>query len=180
MNQNEQPQSITPETKVGALLTQFPALEPVLIQLAPAFEKLRNPVLRKTVAKIATLRQVAQIGKIPLATLINTLRTTVGQTAFSGNETGLQSPTPAAPPAWFNPGKVVHSLDVRLSIACGEQPVTEVLRLLNTLPSGQMLELITPFQPAPLIEIAQTKGYQVWCQEIGTEIHKTYFHSNLI
>ena len=45
---------ITPKTKVGELLDAYPELEPVLMGLAPAFNKLKNPVLRKTIGKVAT------------------------------------------------------------------------------------------------------------------------------
>ena len=45
---------ISPKTKVGELLDVYPELEPVLMSMSPAFEKLRNPVLRKTVARVAT------------------------------------------------------------------------------------------------------------------------------
>jgi len=69
---------ITPETKIGVLLDNYPQLENVLLAMAPAFKKLKNPILRKTIAKIATLRQVAQIGEVSLSDLINTLRKEVG------------------------------------------------------------------------------------------------------
>ncbi|MHC4830644.1 MAG: DUF1858 domain-containing protein [Planctomycetota bacterium] len=42
---------ITPETKVAQLLQHYPELEETLIAMAPAFKKLRNPVLRRSVAK---------------------------------------------------------------------------------------------------------------------------------
>ncbi|MFH1755446.1 MAG: DUF1858 domain-containing protein, partial [Candidatus Latescibacterota bacterium] len=54
--------SITPDMKVSALLEAYPELEDVLIGIAPAFKKLRNPVLRRTVAKLTSLRQAAQVG----------------------------------------------------------------------------------------------------------------------
>ena len=69
---------ITPETKVAKLLEAYPDLEEVLIGLAPAFGKLRNPVLRKSVAKVATLRQAAKVGGISLAEMINALREKAG------------------------------------------------------------------------------------------------------
>ena len=50
--------TISPKTKVGELLDAYPELEPVLMAMSPAFEKLKNPVLRKTVARVATLQQV--------------------------------------------------------------------------------------------------------------------------
>jgi hypothetical protein len=45
---------ITPQTKVGELLDAYPELESILFELSPAFAKLKNPILRKTVARIAT------------------------------------------------------------------------------------------------------------------------------
>ena len=53
---------ISPKTKVLQLLEAYPALEDLLIDYVPAFRKLKNPVLRNTVAKIATLQQAAAIG----------------------------------------------------------------------------------------------------------------------
>src|SRR5260370_3061337 len=70
--------SINPETTVGALLSAYPALESVLIDIAPAFAKLRNPVVRRTVAKIATLEQVATIGGVDLQGMILKLRAAAG------------------------------------------------------------------------------------------------------
>ena len=60
-NNNNAAFNITPETKVGALLDNYPDIEELLISLSPSFKKLRSPVLRKTVAKVANLRQVAQV-----------------------------------------------------------------------------------------------------------------------
>jgi hypothetical protein len=65
---------ITPKTKVLQLIEAYPQLEDVLIAYVPAFKKLKNPVLRKTVAKIATLQQAASIGNVQVSDLINHLR----------------------------------------------------------------------------------------------------------
>jgi hypothetical protein len=37
---------ITPDIKIGALIDAYPELEDVLIEIAPAFKKLRRCVLR--------------------------------------------------------------------------------------------------------------------------------------
>src|SRR5262249_41576159 len=66
--------AIDPDTTVGALLDAYPEAEAVLIDLAPAFAKLRNPVVRRTVAKVATLEHAAKIGGVSLRTLIGKLR----------------------------------------------------------------------------------------------------------
>ena len=65
---------ITPKTKVLELIETYPELEDVLIQYAPAFKNLKNPVLRRTVAKIATLQQAASIGGVKTEELINRLQ----------------------------------------------------------------------------------------------------------
>jgi len=42
---------ITPQIKVAELLETYPQLEEVLIDLSPTFKKLKNPVLRRTIAR---------------------------------------------------------------------------------------------------------------------------------
>lgn len=46
---------ITPSVTVHTLLLEYPELEDVLIGIASPFKKLKNPILRKSVAKIATI-----------------------------------------------------------------------------------------------------------------------------
>jgi len=176
-------ESITPETKIGALLDHYPELEEILIEMAPAFKKLRNPILRKTIAKVATLRQVAQIGNVSLGIIINKLRATVGKKEDFriGEESGLpfengdHFPQDGAPPNWFDPLKIVKSLDARPIIESGQQPINQVMEELKELKTGEIYELITPFVPAPLIEMIEKKNFQVWSQQVEPEVVRTYF-----
>lgn len=69
---------ITIQTKVGEILEYYPELEEVLLNMSPAFAKLKNPILRKTVAKVASLKQVAEVGNLDLSVLITTLRNAAG------------------------------------------------------------------------------------------------------
>ena len=62
---------ITPETRVNDLLSNYPELESTLMRIAPVFKKLKNPILRKTIAKVTTLRHAAKIGNVSLADMIN-------------------------------------------------------------------------------------------------------------
>ena len=55
---------IDESTKVAALLDSYPELEDVLIGIAPPFKKLRNPILRRSVAKVASLRQAAAVARM--------------------------------------------------------------------------------------------------------------------
>lgn len=82
---------ITPDTKVGELLTHYPELEESLLQFSPAFAALKNPVLRRTVAQVTSLRQAAKVGNANIVEMVDTLRQAVGQQALgegSLNESG--------------------------------------------------------------------------------------------
>ncbi len=58
------------KTSLYALLKEYPFLLDFLVRLSPEFKKLKNPVLRTTIARLATLQQVAEEGKIPLPELM--------------------------------------------------------------------------------------------------------------
>lgn len=165
--------NITPETKVGKLLEDFPELEDTLIRMSPSFKKLRNPVLRKTVGKVATLRQVAKVGNIPLADLINALRREVGLSEVNmidGDAAGNIDESPE----WSDAARIVKRFDARSMIEAGQQPMGTVLKQIKELKEGEIYELTTPFVPAPLIDMVKEKGYAVWTKKGEEERVLTY------
>ncbi len=164
---------ITPKTRVGELLDAYPELEPVLMDLAPAFKKLQNPVLRRTVGKVATLQQAAAIGNVSLSEIINTLRLEVGQALF--DETGIQAEINEVEPGWFNEEKVKIRFDATPLINAGQNPMQEVLENLEKTSLEDIFLLITPFLPAPIIELINKKGYAHYCLNIDDEVFHTYF-----
>jgi hypothetical protein len=66
-------------------------------------------------------------------------------------------------------------LDARPLIDAGEQPIGKVLRDLEELDDRNIYELITPFEPAPLIDKAKEKGMAVWLRASSTSEYHTYF-----
>ena len=165
---------IIPATNVGRLLESYPELETVLIQLSPAFKKLQNPVLRKTVAKIATLSQAAKIGKIPVEELVNKLRQEVGLDPISVEIS--EEVMSKEPPGWFKSAKIAKSLDSRPLLDAGEFPLTRVLAELKSVETGACYELIAPFLPSPLIDKVMQKGFLCWAkEEPAHEMFRVYF-----
>ncbi len=164
---------ITPETKLGKLLNRYPELEDELLNMSPAFAKLRNPVLRKTVAKVASLKQIAEVGNISLIDLINRLRQKVGiqQMCPEGSDSEKIN---SAKPDWLDINKVVKILDARPIIESGEHPMEQVLKELATLQDGQVYQLNTPFVPTPLLDVLKNKGYFVWTEQISAGLVKNY------
>ncbi len=174
MNTTKSGFQITPDTKIGALLDQFPQLEETLLRMAPEFKKLRNPILRKTIAKIASLRQVAALGKVSLPEMINTLRAEAGiQDQFTSIDSDMILAKDK--PVWFSDSKIVSRLDIRPLLESGQEPIQRVLRECKKLKKGEIFEVISPFLPAPLIEQAEKQGYTVWSKEESSDVYKTYF-----
>lgn len=160
---------ITPKTKVGALLEAYPELEETLISIAPAFKKLKNPVLRRTVAKVATLQQAAMTGDVPVQDIIRRLREAVGQEVddaiAEGDWTG---DIPPAPPPSVEQGDVLETLDAGPLIDRGENPLTEVMARVKAMQeAGDVLVVHAPFYPAPLIDTLRGIGLELWAREDG-------------
>jgi hypothetical protein len=165
-------EAITPDSKIGALLELYPQLEERLMQMSPAYGYLRNPILRRTVAKVATLRQVAKVGNVPLATLINTLRQSVGIEAKWSSPDVSGSIEQA--PEWMRDASVAKTFDARPVIAGGGHPLEQVLGELHELHSGEIFLLITPFLPAPLLDVIKRKGHEVWTKANGEGLYENY------
>lgn len=168
--------TITPDTKVGELLAHYPQLEEVLVGISPAYQALRNPILRRTVAKVATLRQVAKVGAVPLGELINRLRSAVGvEPLVDGPE---ESSAHVARPSWAVASAVVRTFDARPLIESGGHPLPQVMADLAQLEVGQVYELLTPFEPAPLIDVARGKGFAAYSSHAGPGLVRTYFSAS--
>ncbi|GAB1402932.1 MAG: DUF1858 domain-containing protein [Lentimicrobiaceae bacterium] len=159
---------ITPKTKVLQMIEAYPQLEETLISYVPAFKKLKNPLLRKTVAKIATLQQAAAIGNVPVEELINKFRNEIGQDLMNQQENASYN---QQKPQWFNESLIAGELDARPMLAAGEHPVNQVIADLNQLPKGKIYKLTAPFLPAPLIDKASSLNFDHWISKnAGNEV----------
>jgi len=165
--------TITPVMKVATLLREFPELEELLYKIAPAFARLRNPMLRKTVAKATSLRQAAKVANVDLSTLINRLREAAGQTAVAEEASDQASDT--AVPGWVDTDRVKQTFDARPQIERGEQPAARVMADLKKLAGREIYELVTPFAPAPLIDLAAKQGFEAWSTESEDGVVRTFF-----
>ena len=139
---------ITPETKVGALLDAYPELEETLISLAPEFAKLRNPILRRTVAKVATLEQAARVGGLSVRELVSKLRKAAGQPAL---DRIVEQAADHAAPDWLDEQRVEFTLDADSLLASGDHPLGKVRQCLAALQPGGIVCLASSFRPEPLI-----------------------------
>ena len=163
---------IQPTTKVAALLEHYPELEDVLIGMAPPFRKLKNPLLRRSVGKVASLKQAAAVGRLPVLDMVNRLRVAVGQAPLDPEPTPEQDPYFQSRPPWFDASRIVDSIDEG-DVDPDVMPLKPLVRRAVALEQGEILELVTTYLPAPGIDIMRKRGFLVWaCDEQGAV--KTY------
>ena len=161
-------------TKVAALLEAYPELESVLIGIAPPFKKLRNPVLRRSVAKVASLRQAAAVARLPASELVNRLREAVGQPPVTVRSEDASASYLGECPDWYDPDLVVDVLDESALPEDGPMPLVPLLKRANRLGEGEILEFRTNFLPAPGIDAMSRKGFAVWTNELSPNEFRTY------
>ncbi|MDF1594304.1 MAG: DUF438 domain-containing protein [Desulfobacterales bacterium] len=90
---------LTEKTKIDDLLNQYPFLLDFLITQSPMFENLKNPVMRKTVGKIATLSRIATHSGIDLKILMSSIAAEIEkQTGKAVAVSGPGSAVSDAPP----------------------------------------------------------------------------------
>jgi len=166
---SEPPLSILPETKLGAIIAAYPELENLLIELLPSFAAIQTPLLRKTVARTLTLEQAAASSGGSLPDIVRKLRQAAGL-AEEAPDTSL-----AGAPPWVKSGNTAKSIDARPMLAQGVHPKDIVVRVLGELGAGEVLLLIAPFVPGPLIEIGRAMGFQTWTRQKSSGHVETYF-----
>ncbi len=164
---------ITPSITVHKLLGEYPELEDKLIALAPPFQKLRNPALRRSVAKIATLKNIASVANIPLNELIDTINQEIGNS--SSGEVYKDEVYFTPQPAWFSADKVTTSVVEGKDGDKDKMTVVTLLREAKKLKDGEILEFVTTFLPAPGIDSMKSKGYLVWVSKSDNNTIRSCF-----
>ncbi len=160
--------AITPETKVGDLLDAYPEAEEALIAIAPKFKALKNPVLRRTVAKVATLEQAARVADMSVNTLVRSLREALGQDVGDIEDGAAEGVGGGDAPSWITDG-AKREFDADALLAKGETPVGKVTESLAGLAVGEAILIRSTFQVAPLIDAMRGKGHEVFTRKVGDD-----------
>ena len=166
------PQEITLETKIADLLNDYEGMKEILIGINPKFKKLNNPVLRRTLGRVASVRQAAIVGNMNPKDLVDQLRKAVGQPPIC-QDCEIQTDAcfiPSPPderPEWIDQ-EPQATLDANTLLDADKNPLAEVRKALRSLQPGQLLTLTADFQPEPLIEEFAKEGYATYTYEDET------------
>jgi DUF438 domain-containing protein len=85
---------IDSRTKIDDLLKKYPFLLDFLAGLSPRFAKLRSPIMRKTIGRVANLNQIAGFGDLPLPELLHKIQAEIKRAAKEDVEVDVGGVSP--------------------------------------------------------------------------------------
>ena len=158
---------ITLETKIADLLNSRPDMKDILISINPKFKKLNNPVLRRTLARLASVKQAAVVGGMDAVDLLNQLRAAVGdEPVEAGSDDVSASDKKKGAPKWVGK-KAKMNFDGNAMLDREENPLAEITKAMHQLEKGDVVTLTVDFKPEPLIDEFKKRGYKVYTAKSG-------------
>lgn len=171
-------QTISPDTRIAALLKAEPRALDAIVSLSPAFEKLRNPVLRKVMASVTTIGMAAKIGGCEVTDFYRAL----APLGFRPESNPPEAPAATKVADSFSPDSIssekIETLDVRPVIGAGEDPLQLILSHTRQLPAGHVLKVINSFEPVPLLKLLQKQGFDTRSEKAGEELYYAWFRKS--
>ena len=170
---------IDENTRISKLIEEKLEVIEAIVSISKLFEKLRIPILRKTLASRVTIKQAAKIGGVsvndfyerlaPLGFIYNGKpeQGNVSEDKFSGCVSYQK--------LLFD--KAID-LDVRSILKANKDPFNDIMNALATLPDNCALNIINTFEPIPLINILSKKGYAHETIIVDKMLVHTYFKKN--
>jgi len=149
---------INQHTKISILIKENPDVIDAIVSINKHFEKLRNPILRKILASRVTIADAAKIGNTNIQAFYDKL-SPLG--FFCEMDTANDVKEKDLIPEFYKvlTKKKTQELDVREDLARCKDPFNKIMDVLAQMPDEYTLKLINTFEPTPLINLLQKKGY---------------------
>ena len=158
---------ITENDTIFDIVTSYPEIKERLLSISPKFQRLNNPVIFNTVAKITTVKKASIVAGIYLNELLYQLNEAIGlgkefleykkKEIFSKKEAFLKPDShKEAKPEWFEKVQSFEVVDVREF----EEPFFEIVKVAEKKKVGEGFCIIQNFKPLPLISYLETLGFE--------------------
>lgn len=179
---------VSADQTVAAVLKKHPELLDVFTAQSKAFDRLKNPLMRKTFARMANVGQAASMAGMPVEDLLRALNSALGVSAAdidaalavtpaaAGTGGGEPGGTSEGAPDWVAGAPVVAELDARDMQRRGEDPFFTIMDAARSVDVGQSLTLRNTFKPTPLLGVLGKKGFASWAEQLGPEDWLITFH----
>lgn len=164
--------------RVAAVLARDERLIDVFVAASPAFEKLRNSAMRKTMAKLVTVEQAARIAGLDAGDLVARLNAALaGTDAVTAAPVASPAALPAIPAALtsLQPDRIVDC-DVRDDLRAGIEPFRRILDAARALPTGSALRVRAIFEPAPLYAVLARQGLAHATERLAADDWRVWFY----
>ncbi len=166
---------ITADTKISKILNANPKAIDIITAINPKFEKLNNPILRRSLATRVSVKDAAKIGKIPVNDFLKSLEENGFEVEYYQGEE-KQEPKNILPPDFSN--REIVTLDVRPIIAEGKDPFAYINKAAKQIKPEQILLIINDFEPIPLVDFLIGKNFIHWMKQDDEGNYLTYFKLN--
>lgn len=173
--------------RVSSIIGRDETLIDVFVAVSPAFERLRNPLMRRVMAKLVTVEQAARMGGVDADELVERLNDHAGHIVARGNEekvTKQAESTPHAgtrPPALRAvPDEAVVMLDVRDELRAGREPFSIIMSGLREVRDGGALCVRAIFEPVPLYTVMKRQGLAHWTEQRADDDWLVWFYSETV
>lgn len=167
---------VHPGMKVAEVLARWPHLLEVLVEASPAFQKLRNPLLRRTMPVLVTVAQAARIGGAGAGGVGGPPQPGPGEGGSSSGRWGRGGKPPRDPsPPWLAAPVGFH-LDVRPMLEQGGEPFQAIMAAAREVEPGTKLVLEVLFEPIPLYKVLGKQGFLAWCERLGERHYRVHFY----
>lgn len=172
-------QPITSEWKISDVLKVYPDLLDTLVETTPAFEKLRNPALRRVQSRLITVGQAAGIAGVDSRSLLKRLNRAAGLEAPDTDEPGAPGKVAAVErPDWVERVAIAQELDVRPLQERGEEPFSAIMEVSRQVPEGQAFLLLNNFEPVPLYDVLGMRGFEHWTESDAPDEWRIWFYNS--
>ena len=134
---------VTAETTIARALAADPELVDRLVAFNPVFRKLKNPILRRTMAHLATFADAARVAGVALPSLLEIANGAHAAALSRASGAGADVSGAPAPetPAWVQTRDRAAAVefDVRAILAAGEDPFARIMAVVAKLAPGAAL-----------------------------------------
>ena len=167
------------DTKIGSIIKANKEAIEAIASIAPPFQKLKNPILRRFIASRVSLREAIEMGNCTIVDFKRVLE----PLGFFFDLNSMVDPNPSASlaqPEWLeslSEADIIR-LDVRPLIENGKDPLRIITDQYQSLQTGQVLCVINSFVPSPLIALLGKKEAQSYVQNIERNCYYCWFYKN--
>lgn len=170
------PIKINPKTKISVLIKSNALVVETLVAFNPHFSKLRNPILRNLLARRVSISDACKIGGCNIDDFLDKM-VEIGFELESSSalNTSENLITPKVNEMLFPDDLEVIELDVRPILAGKQDPLKLIIEKTAALKQGQCLKIINTFEPLPLINLLNKKGFHHRTERPDSETVITWF-----